>query len=264
MLVRDPAPAPDRDRSPRDHPVLDQRVGLHRIHCAAMTPAVAQVEDVLELVARLDCSRDFQLGVIKPRNVGVERIVWEADQPIISKLELVQVREVPSRERRVDRARQLLERVRRTNDKDPPRRRIACHPPATEQIDPDPQPCPPHPPAYAEPPATGSSWAAERPVLLTNLSDILRILHCYTPVCQVNQLPSYTDRLGPDRELELNCGWRDAWCRPRRSTCGNGDQAHRRRSVHRRGSDETGLSGAPWSLFKPGDPAAPPPLGRET
>ena len=111
-----------------------------------MLPVIAEIEDVLELLARLDLFGDLQLGMVQPDQFGRERVVRVANQPAITQLEVVQMREIPARERRIDRLRELLKRMRRTDQKDPPRRRVAHGPTTTKQVHPDPKPRPRHRP----------------------------------------------------------------------------------------------------------------------
>lgn len=83
-----------------------------------MLPVIAEIEDVLELLTRLDLFSDLQLGMVQPHQFGRERVIRVADQPAIAQLEVVQVREIPPRERRIDRLRELLKRMRRAHQKD--------------------------------------------------------------------------------------------------------------------------------------------------
>jgi Transposase DDE domain len=50
---------------------------------------VAEVEDVAELLARLQLARDLQLGVILPDELGREVVIREADPTAVGELELV-------------------------------------------------------------------------------------------------------------------------------------------------------------------------------
>ena len=52
---------------------------------------IAEIEDVLELLTRLDLAGDLQLGVIEPHQLRAERVVGIADPPSVGELELVQV-----------------------------------------------------------------------------------------------------------------------------------------------------------------------------
>jgi hypothetical protein len=53
--------------------------------------------------------------VVEPHHVRRERVIREPDQPAISELELMQIREIPSRERGIDRHRELLKGVQPPN-----------------------------------------------------------------------------------------------------------------------------------------------------
>ena len=57
-----------------------------------------------------------------------------ADHAPVGQLEVMQVRQIPTREGSIDRLRQLLKRVRRPNDEDPPRRRLTLDPAAAKQV----------------------------------------------------------------------------------------------------------------------------------
>src|ERR1700728_174175 len=146
VLVGDRPPAPDRDRLLRHDPVLLERIALLRLDGAAVLPVIAEIEDVLELLARLDLFGDPQLGVVQPDQFGRERVVRVANQPTITQLEGMQMREIPPREPGVDRPSELLKRMRRADQKDPPRRRVAHDPTTTKQVHPDPKPRPRHRP----------------------------------------------------------------------------------------------------------------------
>ena len=107
---------------------------------------VAEIEDVRELLAGLDLFGDLQLGVIEPHQLWGEFIVRIANPAAIAQLEGMQMRQIPPRERRVDRARELLKGMRRADQKDATRRRIQRHATTTEQVHPDPKPGPSHRP----------------------------------------------------------------------------------------------------------------------
>jgi hypothetical protein len=68
----------------------------------------------------------------------------ESDPPPACKLELVQVRQIPARERGVDRIRERHERVRRSHDEDPPWRRPQPPTQASEKVNPNLKPRPRH------------------------------------------------------------------------------------------------------------------------
>ena len=109
-----------------------------------MAPVVSQVKDVLEFVAERELSGDLQSVVVKPVVfAGIN--VGETDPSAVGQLEDVQVREVPPRERHVDRLGQLRKGVAGPNHEDPPRRRIALDVPATLELDTNLKPSPRHP-----------------------------------------------------------------------------------------------------------------------
>jgi hypothetical protein len=110
-----------------------------------VAPVIAEIEHVRELLAQLELSSDLQLRVIKPHHVRLELVVREADQPSVGQLKAVQMRQIPPSERGIDRLREQLERMRRTDNEDPPRSRIALDPPAAKKIHPDLKPRPRHP-----------------------------------------------------------------------------------------------------------------------
>jgi hypothetical protein len=99
--------------------VLIDRVGLLRLHGAAVLPAIAEIEDIPELLTRLDLFGDLQFGVIQPHQLRAERVVRIADLPAITQLEGMQVRQVPARERRIDRLGELLKEMRRADQENP-------------------------------------------------------------------------------------------------------------------------------------------------
>ncbi len=78
--------------------------------------------------------------MLDPHKLRRELVVRIADPAPIRKLELMQVRQVPTRERDIDRLRQLLETVAGTNDQHPAGSRIADDPAAALELDPDLQP----------------------------------------------------------------------------------------------------------------------------
>jgi len=82
--------------------------------------------------------------VIDPHKLRRKLVVRITDPASIRKLELVQVRQIPARERDIDRFRQLLEAVTGANDQHPTRTRIADDPPTALKLDPDLQPRPRH------------------------------------------------------------------------------------------------------------------------
>jgi hypothetical protein len=83
-------------------------------------PPIAEVEGEAELIARRDRLGDLDGGVILDDLVVLEPIgITEPDPPPALKLELVQVRQVPPSEGRVDGLGQRPERVCRSDDEDP-------------------------------------------------------------------------------------------------------------------------------------------------
>jgi hypothetical protein len=121
------------------------RSGIPTVAPGAVAPVIAEIEDVLELVTRLDLPGDLQLRVVKPHHVGLERVVGKADQTPVGQGKTVQMRQIPPSERGIDRLSEHLERMRRTNNEDPTRRWVAVDPPTTKKIHPDLQPRPRHP-----------------------------------------------------------------------------------------------------------------------
>src|SRR3954466_13367732 len=111
VLIGDPAPAPRHHRAlgQRTRPIVLTRIGLLLEHPAAMAPAIAEVKHKAELVARSELWATFSAPWSSPHQLRLELVAWNPDSPAISKLELVQVREIPTRERLIDRLRQLLE-----------------------------------------------------------------------------------------------------------------------------------------------------------
>lgn len=85
-------------------------------------------------------ARDFELCVVEPDEVGGVGVVGVADQAPVGELELVYVREIPARERRVDRVRELLEGVGWPDDEHAAWCGVAVDPTPAEEIDLDPQP----------------------------------------------------------------------------------------------------------------------------
>lgn len=83
-----------------------------------MAPVIAEVEREGELIARFQLTADFELGVVLPDQLGSEFVAREADSTPVGELELVQVGEVPARERLVDRIGELLEGVAGGDDQD--------------------------------------------------------------------------------------------------------------------------------------------------
>src|SRR5690606_20003553 len=105
ILIRDDAPAPGRDRLARQRAraPLPPWVGLLSQHAAPMLPAITEVKDKPELGARTDGPSDLHGRVILDDIIVVERLgVDEPEPPPVGELELVQVRQIPTRERRVD------------------------------------------------------------------------------------------------------------------------------------------------------------------
>ena len=88
----------DRGSSPpvhrgalRDVSVGDDRVDLLLVHPAAVAPAIAEVEHVLECVAGSELPRDLQPLVVEPQ-VGLVVVVGVADAAAVGEFEAVQVR----------------------------------------------------------------------------------------------------------------------------------------------------------------------------
>jgi hypothetical protein len=101
-------------------------------------PAITEVKDKAEAVARRHGVGDLDRGLLLDRLVALEGIgVNEADPPAVGKLELVQMRQIPAREGRVDRVGQPQERVRRPDDEDPPRRRRELAAETAHQVNPN-------------------------------------------------------------------------------------------------------------------------------
>ncbi len=82
--------------------------------------------------------------MVEPDEVGGVGVVGVADQAPVGELELVYVREIPARERRVDRVRELLEGVGWPDDEHAAWCGVAVDPTPAEEIDLDPQPRPGH------------------------------------------------------------------------------------------------------------------------
>jgi len=120
------------------------RIGLVFEHPAAMAPAVAEVKGEAKLVAWPHLPGDLQHRLVLPHKLGLELLAWKPDPPPIGKLELMQMRQIPARERLIDRPRQLLEGMTRPHDQHPPRRRIQIRPRRPQQINPDLKPRPRH------------------------------------------------------------------------------------------------------------------------
>jgi hypothetical protein len=109
-----------------------------------MPPAVPEVKDETELIARPNLPDDLQRGMVLPHQFWLELLARKADPPAIGQLKLMQVREIPARKRLVDRLRQLLEGVTRPHDQDPTRCRVQIRPRRPQQINPDLKPRPRH------------------------------------------------------------------------------------------------------------------------
>jgi hypothetical protein len=83
--------------------------------------------------------------VILDHLIVLKRIgINETDPPPTSKLELVQMTDIPARKRRIDRIRQRRERVRRPHDEDPTRRRPQPPTKTPKKINPNLKPRPRH------------------------------------------------------------------------------------------------------------------------
>lgn len=86
---------------------------------AEVRPVVAEVEDVDELLARLQAAQ-LRPPVVLDRAGRVPLLVWRGQPRPIGELELVEMRPVPARERVVDRLGQLRERVAPCSGEDCP------------------------------------------------------------------------------------------------------------------------------------------------
>ena len=109
-----------------------------------MLPAIAEVKDEPELLPRRHRRGDLHRRQVLDHLV-LERIrIDETDPSPITELELVQVRQIPPRERRVDRIREPRDGMRRAHDEDPARGRPQPRPKTAEEINPHLKPRPRH------------------------------------------------------------------------------------------------------------------------
>ena len=75
-----------------------------------MLPAIAEVKSEHELLARRDSRCDLDHRVVLDGLIALERIgIDEPDPPAIGELELVQVRQIPTREPLVNRPRNVCD-----------------------------------------------------------------------------------------------------------------------------------------------------------
>jgi hypothetical protein len=108
-------------------------------------PAITEVEDEVKFITERHSLGQLHARVILDDVIALERIrVHEPDPTATGELELMQVRQIPSREPLVDHTRQPPEGVRRPDDEDPARRRLQPRAMPADEINPNLKPRPRH------------------------------------------------------------------------------------------------------------------------